>query len=252
MTDYAFPTEVIDRLRQAERIVVLTGAGMSAESGIPTFRDAQTGLWAQYDPQQLATPEAFRRDPGLVWDWYQWRRELVAGATPNSGHYALAELERRAPHFTLITQNIDGLHAIAASKDIIELHGNIWWVKCVENQHRFDAWNEGGEHPPRCPVCGSLLRPDVVWFGEGLPAEALRRAQEASLAADVFMTIGTSGLVHPAAMLPLFAADAGAFTIEINPVPTELSDYMTCEIRGPSGIVLPQLVSAVWGAGTDD
>ncbi len=173
-------------------MVVLTGAGISAESGIPTFRDAQTGLWAKYDPVQLATPQAFQRDPGLVWDWYQWRRELVAGVQPNPGHFALAAMESRVPSFTLMTQNIDGLHTAAGSRDVIELHGNLSRVKCFDNNHDVADWRDLPGHPPKCPTCGSDLRPDVVWFGETLPEQALEQAFAASLSADVFLTVGTS------------------------------------------------------------
>lgn len=239
------PTPLVDSLRRAKRVAVLTGAGISAESGVPTFRDAQTGLWAKYDPQELATAEAFRRDPKLVWDWYAWRRELVSRADPNPGHYALAEMERHIPHFSLITQNVDSLHRRAGSERLTELHGNISRVKCFQHGHAASEW-EDDDVPPRCSRCGSPLRPDVVWFGEALPREALDHALEAARTAEVFLSVGTSGIVQPAASLPLVAADAGAVLVEINPDRTPLSSVMTYRLSGPSGEILPALVSAVW------
>lgn len=242
----SIPAELIARLRQARRVAVLTGAGISAESGVPTFRQAQTGLWARYDPQQLATPQAFRRQPQLVWDWYAWRRGLVAGVEPNPGHFALAEIERRVPQFTLITQNVDSLHQRAGSRAVLELHGNISRTTCSREGRVVEAWPESDERPPRCPHCGAFLRPDVVWFGEALPADVLEAAIAATRTADVFLTIGTSGLVHPAASLPLLAARQGAVTVEVNPEETPLSEEMTYCLRGPSGVLLPALVAAVW------
>ncbi len=242
----SIPAELIARLRQARRVAVLTGAGISAESGVPTFRQAQTGLWARYDPQQLATPQAFRRQPQLVWDWYAWRRGLVAGVEPNPGHFALAEIERRVPQFTLITQNVDSLHQRAGSRAVLELHGNIARTTCSREGRVVEAWPESDERPPRCPHCGAFLRPDVVWFGEALPADTLEAAIAATQAAEVFLTIGTSGLVHPAASLPLLAARQGAVTVEVNPEETPLSEEMTYCLRGPSGVLLPALVAAVW------
>lgn len=240
------PPELVARLRQAQRVAVLAGAGISAESGVPTFRQAQTGLWARYDPQQLATPQAFRRQPQLVWDWYAWRRSLVAEVEPNPGHIALAEMERRVSHFTLITQNVDSLHQRAGSRAVLELHGNIARVTCSREGNVIETWEETDERPPRCPHCGAFLRPDVVWFGEALPVAALNAAIAAARAAEVFLTIGTSGLVHPAADLPVLAGQHGAVTVEINPEVTPLSDDMTYCLRGPAGVVLPALLAAVW------
>lgn len=242
----AIPLPLLDTLRRARHVAVLTGAGISAESGVPTFRQAQTGLWARYDPQSLATPEAFRRQPQLVWDWYAWRRELVAGVEPNPGHYALAALERRVGRLTLITQNVDSLHQRAGSGAVIELHGNLARTKCSREGRVVEHWPATDERPPRCPACGAFLRPDVVWFGEALPAEALDAAFAAAGAADVFLTVGTSGLVQPAASLPLVALDGGAVVIEINPEETPLSPWMTYVLRGPSGVVLPALLAAAW------
>lgn len=240
------PDEFIERLRQARHVVVLSGAGISAESGVPTFRDAQTGLWAKYDPQELATPEAFRRNPQLVWDWYAWRRELVAGVAPNPGHLALARMERFVPRLTVITQNIDSLHQLAGSTRVIELHGNLSRTKCLDEDRLVERWPATDERPPRCPQCGGYLRPDVVWFGETLPPLALHRAIEASRAADVFLTVGTSGIVYPAASLPMEAIEAGGLAVEINPEDTPLTPWMAHAFRGPSGVVLPAILSAVW------
>jgi NAD-dependent deacetylase len=231
-------------LAKAERVMVLTGAGISAESGVPTFREAQTGLWAQYDPQELATPQAFRREPKLVWEWYRWRRGLVGQAKPNAGHKALAAMAERVPHLTLVTQNIDGLHQQAGSPAVIELHGNIYRTKCFDEGVIVESWPETDEVPPRCPRCGSWLRPDVVWFGESLPAEGLQTAMAAARACDLFFSIGTSAIVQPAASLPHVALEAGATVVEINPDVTLLTRYATYVLRGPAGVVLPALLAA--------
>lgn len=241
------PQQVVDFLRGARHIAVLTGAGISAESGVPTFRQAQTGLWAKYDPQELATPEAFRRNPRLVWEWYAWRRQLVSQAQPNPGHYALVEMVQRVPRFTLITQNVDGLHQRAGSHDTIELHGSLQRVKCFDHEHPVTQWAEAGEVPPRCPICSSLLRPDVVWFGENLPKAALDAAFSAAAECDLFFSVGTSALVHPAASIPLEALKAGAPVVEINPEGTALTHYVTYALMGAAGELLPQLVALAWG-----
>lgn len=227
-------------------MVALSGSGISAESGVPTFRDAQTGLWERYDPLELATPEAFARDPSLVWEWYEWRRGLVANAGPNPGHRALAELERRIPGFTLVTQNVDGLHQRAGSRNVIELHGNIMRSRCsaegviVREYEREDT-------PPRCPGCGAFLRPDVVWFGEMLPLGVLEVASEAARGCDLFLSIGTSSLVYPAAALPYEALENGATVVEINPTLTPLSANANFALRGPAGQVLPDLLLKISG-----
>ena len=243
--DYSLsiPLELIKTLRSAPYVVVLTGAGVSAESGVPTFRDAQTGLWAKYSPEELATSQAFRRNPKLVWEWYAWRRELVAGAQPNPGHLALAELEQRLPNFTLITQNVDGLHQRAGSRKVIELHGNINRIKCFEEEEIIDSWPPTSEAPPRCPRCGGYLRPDVVWFGETLPPQALQAAFEAAQQGDLFFSIGTSALVQPAASLPLVALQAAAAVVEINPDTTPLTWRATYVLSGPAGQILPALLN---------
>ncbi len=238
------PDGVIAALRSARRVAVLTGAGTSAESGVPTFRDAQTGLWAQYDPQDLATPEAFARNPRLVWDWYAWRRSLCEKAEPNAGHRALAEMARHTA-VTLITQNVDGLHQRAGSAGVIELHGNLMRVRCAETG--ATASRRGARdrrHGIR--TTGGSLRPDVVWFGEALPADALEAAYRAAQLADVFLSVGTSTVVYPAAQLPFEALRAGKIVIEVNPVATPLTERASFVLEGPSGVVLPELVAAAW------
>jgi NAD-dependent deacetylase len=229
----------------ARAIVVLSGAGVSAESGIPTFRDALTGMWSRFRPEDLATPVAFRRDPARVWSWYAERRAKVAGVAPNAAHHALAKIEAdaaaRGTGFTLVTQNVDGLHHAAGSRRIHELHGNIRRVKCFDHGHPAASWSEAGELPPRCDACGSMLRPDVVWFGEMLPEGALESALEACARCDVFLSVGTSGLVEPAASLPFTARDAGAAVIEVNPGRTPLTASASIALRGTAGAVLPLL-----------
>jgi NAD-dependent deacetylase len=241
----SIPPELIEALRSAQHVVVLTGAGISAESGVPTFRDAQTGLWAKYSAEELATPQAFRRNPRLVWEWYAWRRELVAQAQPNPGHLALVKLERQVPQFTLITQNVDSLHHRAGSQAVVELHGNINRIICSEERQEVATWQEDGDLPPRCPRCSSYLRPDVVWFGETLPQVALEEALEAAALADVFLSIGTSGLVQPAASLPMIALEYGAVVVEINPDSTPLTRRVTYALQGPAGQILPLLLKTL-------
>ncbi len=248
MTDeqpIAIPPELVQQLRRAQHVVVLTGAGTSAESGVPTFRDAQTGLWAQYDPQQLATPEAFRANPRLIWEWYTWRRELVAKAQPNPGHHALVELEQHVPQFTLITQNVDGMHQRSGSQNVIELHGNLTRTKRATDSVTVETWEPPEDGIPRCPETGSMLRPDVVWFGEMLPEKALQQAADASTSCDIFFSIGTSGVVQPAASLPHMAMQAGATLVVINPDVTPHVSQTAYYLRGPSGEVLPRLVEAL-------
>jgi NAD-dependent deacetylase len=240
---------LVEKVRTARSIAVLTGAGISAESGVPTFRDAQTGLWSKFKPEDLATPEAFRRNPRLVWEWYQWRRERVGSVSPNPGHAALAELERRVPQFTLITQNVDGLHQRAGSKRIIELHGNIVRTKCFAENVVVDSWPETNDVPPRCPRCGSHLRPDVVWFGESLPDGVFEAADQAARECDLFFSIGTSTVVYPAAALPHTALESCATVVEINPNPTPLTPKAHFALHGPSGVILPQLIGAAWPQG---
>lgn len=238
------PSDLVEALQSAERVVVMTGAGVSAESGVPTFRDALTGLWAKYDPRELGTPEAFARQPQLVWDWFAWRRELVEGVKPNAGHRALAELASRFPSFTLMTQNVDSLHQQAGSPEVLELHGSLSRVRCHACNRPAETF-DSEERPPRCEACGGLLRPDVVWFGEGLPADVLERATQASSEADVFLSIGTSSVVYPAAALSEVAIRVGALLVEINPDPTPMTPLADYALAGPSGIILPALVATL-------
>jgi NAD-dependent deacetylase len=232
---------VKEKLRGAEKVAVLTGAGVSAESGVPTFR-GEEGLWKNFRAEELATPEAFQRDPKLVWEWYDWRRGLITGLKPNPGHHALAEMEKKYADFTLITQNVDGLHEAAGSKNIVELHGNIWKVRCtVEGKVSDSHETPLGELPPRCQ-CGAMLRPHIVWFGESLEPAVLQKAFEASRNCDVFIVAGTSAVVQPAASLAGLAADAGAFVIEVNPDHTPITSLVDAHLRGRSGEVLPLLL----------
>ena len=240
-----FPSDLLQLLNTAQRITVLTGAGVSAESGVPTFRDAQTGLWAKFKPEELATPGAFRREPRLVWEWYAWRRDLVAKANPNPAHIALVEWEKRIPSFTLITQNVDDLHRRAGSRNVIELHGNITRTKCFDENVVVKNWPDTAEIPPRCPRCGGFLRPDVVWFGETMPEEETARAFAASAQCDIFLSIGTSAVVHPAASLPFHALEHGATVIEINPDPTPLTDEANYVLTGAAGVILPELMKSL-------
>jgi NAD-dependent deacetylase len=241
----AIPGEIIDVLKTSSKVAVLTGAGISAESGVPTFRGAQTGLWAKYDPLQLATPEAFRSNPKLVWDWYTWRRELIASTLPNPGHHALVDLELFFPEFSLITQNVDGLHQLAGSKEVIELHGNIFRTKCAADGSLFSEPLDLTRTPPLCPGCGSYLRPDVVWFGESLPAGALGHAMRATNTCEIFFSIGTSTLVEPSASLPFIALENGATVIEINPQATPLTSKASHSICGRAGDILPILAAQI-------
>lgn len=247
MSQFDIPRDLITAIRNASHVVAMTGAGISAESGVPTFRDAQTGLWAKYEPTELATPSAFKRDPKLVWDWYLWRRDKVNNVAPNPGHFALVELAKLIPKFTLITQNIDGLHQRAGSEQVIELHGSILRTKCFDNHHVIDGWPEEttDQAPPSCSQCGSLMRPDVVWFNESLPQEAISTSAELTGQCDVFFSIGTSSVVHPAASLAFSAVENGATVVEINPNETPLSAQVTYLLNGPSGEILPAILSSL-------
>ena len=239
---FEIPPDLIAALKASQRIAALTGAGISAESGVPTFREAQTGLWSRYDPSQLATPEAFHRDPQLVWEWYTWRRQLVSQAQPNPGHYALVEFESHFPEFSLITQNVDGLHRLAGSRSAIELHGDISRTRCSVEDIQIAEWSETGENPPHCPRCGGLLRPDVVWFGESLPETAIQAAFEIASNCQIFFSIGTSTLVEPAASLPFLAMQNGAQVIEVNIDQTPLTASADWHFAAPAGKVLPAVI----------
>lgn len=234
------PAALLDALRSARHVCVLTGAGASAESGVPTFRGAQSGLWEKYDPLQLATPEAFVADPGLVWRWYEWRRDLVRQVEPNAGHVALAELATLVPELTLITQNVDGLHQRAGSKGVIEFHGNLFANRCFDEGTLVEPVGDG--EPPRCPGCGAPVRPGVVWFGEAIPEDALNRSVAAAADCDVFLSIGTSSQVYPAAALADSARDSGAYTVEINPETTDLAGQLDLAVNGKFGETIPELV----------
>ena len=240
------PEGVITALKNANHVLVLTGAGMSAESGVPTFRDAQSGLWKKYRPEELATPEAFRDHPQVVWDWYTERRNNVRQVSPHAGHHALVEMEQYFEEFLLVTQNVDSLHQKAGSSRVIELHGNIMLSVCsVTGRKIEDSWIES--NPGRPPVSphhrSGLARPGVVWFGESLPAEAMNLAMEKAAACDVCFSIGTSTLVQPAASLPFFALEAGAVVIEINPVPTFLSSRAQFSLRATAAEALTAIVT---------
>jgi NAD-dependent deacetylase len=243
------PDNAIERarewLRTASRAAALTGAGISAESGIPTFRGTG-GLWRNFRPEDLATPEAFARDPKTVWEWYDWRRGLIRDAKPNLGHYALAQLERRmGGRFVLITQNVDGLHNRAGSERVLKLHGDIWWTLCTAcGDVRSDFRVPLPELPPRCAACGGLLRPGVVWFGEPLPARTWEQAEEAARTCDVLIVAGTSAVVYPAASLAPLAKRHGARIIEINTEATPLSGEADLCLKGPSGEILPQIIES--------
>jgi NAD-dependent deacetylase len=245
-------------LGRARRVVVFTGAGMSAESGVPTFRDDLTGLWARFDAEQLATPEAFHADPDLVWGWYEWRRARVLRAAPNPGHLAVAELQALIPGSVVITQNVDDLHERAGAREPVHLHGSLFAPRCIgEDGHPADVpetTEEPGEGrripPPRCVRCGMLVRPGVVWFGEQLPTAALTAAIEAAAACDVLLTVGTSGVVYPAAEIPRIAMVSGATVIQVNPAPTPLDGLCAVNLRGTAAEVLPALVAAAREART--
>lgn len=234
-------SEVRDWLKNARSIAVLTGAGIAAESGIPTFRDAG-GLWKNFRAEELATPQAFARDPKFVWEWYDWRRSLIAKAEPNAGYRALAELEKRTPHFTLITQNVDGLHDRAGSTHLLKVHGDIWTLRCTAcGRERHDLRPSLPELPPICS-CGAIARPGVVWFGENLPPEIWSQAEQAASAAEVFLVVGTSALVYPAAGLVHLAKASGAKVVEVNPAETPVSGMVDFSWRSPAAEALPQLI----------
>ena len=245
MVDEALLDKAARVIARLKHVAALTGAGISADSGIPTFRGSD-GLWRRFKPEELATPEAFQRNPRLVWEWYRWRMEIIARATPNPGHYALAELEQMGLLECLITQNVDGLHQRAGSRRVIELHGNIWRARCTRCGYRVVFQEPPREIPPRCPKCGGLLRPDVVWFGEPLPEDAWREAVECSARCKVMLVVGTSGVVYPAALLPRIAREQGAVIIEVNVEPSAITDELTdIFLQGRAAEVLPKLVERV-------
>lgn len=232
--------QVKARLAAAKTVAVLTGAGISADSGVPTFRGAD-GLWRSFRAEDLATPEAFARNPKLVWEWYNWRRELIATKRPNPAHQALVELERRSSRFWLITQNVDGLHEAAGSQQLIELHGNIWKVRCTQCGELSINRDVPIQIPPFC-TCGGLLRPHIVWFGESLEPENLRRTDEALRDCEALLIIGTSGLVYPAAAFASVARAHGAFVAELNLDPTANSSIADIAVQGRAKDLVPQLL----------
>jgi NAD-dependent deacetylase len=234
--------EITRRLREARSLTVLTGAGVSAASGVPTFRGAD-GLWRRYRPEELATPQAFARDPQLVWEWYAWRRERIASCQPNAAHEVIAGWSRRLPGFTLITQNVDGLHERAGTVRVIRFHGSIWELRCWSGCGAA-PWRDERvplpELPPRCRRCGGLARPGVVWFGEGIDRAVMTQSERAARC-DLFFVIGTASAVYPAAGLTALASAHGAFTVEINPDATEASERVDLSIRGAAETVLPRI-----------
>ena len=232
------------RLKHASSVVVLTGAGISKESGLPTFR-GKDGIWNDYKAEELATPQSLQKNPELFWQFYTWRIQKVKEAKPNLGHYAIVDMERLFSDFVLITQNVDNLHSVAGNPKIVELHGNIMNSRCTKCEHVIHDAAGQTDEPPRCPKCGSLMRPDVVLFGENLKPGNLRKAQEASSSCEVFFSIGTSGLVEPAASLPFQAKGNGAFIVEINPEQTPLTSFMDESIRVGAGKFLPHLIMII-------
>lgn len=257
MSATRFPANLSEQLRTARHVVVFTGAGVSAESGIPTFRDVMTGLWQRFNPQDLANAQAFEQDPELVWGWYEWRRMQVLRAQPNPAHRAIAALARHVPRLTLITQNVDDLHERGGSTEVLHLHGSLQRPRCFTCGRAFEhpagvpAEPEGGRRlpPPRCGHCGGLIRPGVVWFGESLPQGALQAAYAAAADCDLLLSIGTSGLVYPAAEIPQLARRSGAAVVMINPQPTALDGIADHRALGPAGTLVPALVQQAFASG---
>ena len=263
MTTIPISQEVREAMQDALHIMVFTGAGVSAESGIPTFRDALDGLWARFNPAELATPEAFDANPALVWHWYEARRHKVLEARPNPAHHAIAALAGKVPRLTLVTQNVDDLHERAGSTDVIHLHGSLHAPRCRRCQRAWQApstpdrstpdhqetleapVDQASElpDPPRCPDCSDFIRPGVVWFGEMLPEDGLAQALAAAQDCDVLISVGTSGMVWPAAQLPWQAFEQGACIVQVNPHPTELDPVAHANLHGAAGEWLPQLLA---------
>jgi NAD-dependent deacetylase len=241
-----FSERLRNRLRMADSVVVFTGAGISAESGIPTFR-GDDGIWKKLRPEELASFDAFIRNPDIVWEWYQHRRKIISGVKPNPGHHAIAEMEKLHRNFSVITQNIDNLHRRAGSKNVFELHGNIernYCIQCGRPASEDEITNQ--PHAPKCTLCDSLVRPDVVWFGEMLPQDEWNASVEAAGKAEVFFSIGTSAVVYPAASLPSIARSAGAYVVEVNIEPTEASSTVHEILRGPSGTIMPAVLESCY------
>lgn len=235
--------KVAELMTRCSNVVVLTGAGISAESGVPTFHGKE-GLWGKFRPEELATMDAFLANPQIVWEWYNWRRKLIGEVQPNPGHVAIAEMALLFDRFSLVTQNVDGLHRLAGSKRVLELHGNLNRNKCADCNRPFRATEIDPNKLPACESCGGRIRPDVVWFGEMLPGDVIEEAFAVAEQAELFFSVGTSAIVHPAASLPVTAKRCGATLVEINPEPTPLSDLADFRFAGPSGELLPQLLAA--------
>jgi NAD-dependent deacetylase len=237
---------IVNKFKTDQRVVVFTGAGVSAESGIPTFRDKFDGLWSQYSVDDVASLQGFNNDPKLVWEWHEQLRNKILGVEPNPAHRAISLMEAMVPDFTLITQNIDGLHQRAGNTKVIELHGNIHRFRCFDEDLPIEKWADTKEIPPRCPHCGGPLRPDVVWFGEALSDDSYSKAKEAVRNCTMLFSIGTSSLIYPAAVIPFEAAHRGAMVVQINPNPTELDEATPFTLRGNAGEWMPIIVNAVW------
>ncbi|MDD5227413.1 MAG: NAD-dependent deacylase [Methylococcales bacterium] len=239
----------LTRLKETTHLVVLTGAGISAESGIPTFRDAMTGLWKNYSPEKLSSAKGFSQDPALAWGWYEWRRHKALRAEPNAGHQTIAKLATKLPKVTLITQNVDDLHERAGSQNVLHLHGSIHTARCFECRHPYEhpetsaivKFPESRIEPPKCEKCGNWVRPNVVWFRELLPAKALREAELAVKECDLMLIVGTSGFVYPVANLPLLAIERNITTIQVNLTETDLDTKVTFDLKGKAGVILPEL-----------
>ena len=231
---------VRDRIQHAQSVTVLTGAGISADSGVPTFRGPE-GLWKNFRPEELASPEAFDRDPQLVWEWYNWRRELLSTKNPNGAHKALVQLEQQIPDFWIITQNVDGLHASAGTQHLSEIHGNIWKVRCTQCQAVSQNVQVPLPFPPHCTNCGGLLRPHIVWFGEALAPKDLEQSYAALNRCEVLLIIGTSGVVYPAASFAPVAKDHGAFVVEFNLETTPHSSVVDVSFQGRAKELVPLL-----------
>lgn len=234
--------ELADKLRHARHVFVLTGSGISAESGVPTFREAQTGLWSQYSPQQLATPDAFNADPQTIWRWYTSRRNNLSRVKPNAAHYAVARMQSLVSQLTLVTQNVDGLHQRAGSRNVMEFHGNLMSNRCSRDGSLQPAPEDSAEVPPRCTECGAYLRPGVVWFGEPIPSDVLDQSFQAAASCDLYFSVGTSSVVHPAASLVDAAMQNDATIVEVNPETTPLSRYADFVLRAQAGTALPELL----------
>ena len=237
-----FPSKLIEKLKSAKKILFFTGAGISAESGIDTFR-GKGGMWNRMKPQELASFDGFMRNPNLVWEWYQYRRKILKGTGPNPGHFAIAEFEKYIDTVTVVTQNVDNLHFRAGSTNILELHGNIERNYCIDckTYYGMDDFLDVDE-APKCPKCGGMIRPDVVWFGEDLPQDIFAKAEKIAKQSDICFVVGTSAVVYPAAYIPLSAKEGGSYVVEINIEPTEITNSVDCSLTGKSGEILPELL----------